>query len=315
MNIERMREQRGIPQVALQAYNLVRSKNPDVVVCVFEGRDDVIFYETLFQRIGTTVKYVSFVANGKDLLLGLRALLSKSEEHPDKVNIYFADKDFDGLKSYPVGEDIYVTDTYSIENSLVCGEVLEKILRSDLKCDHSEDDAIAHIMEEFNSLLREYEEKLRSTNLIIYHCRKRDIVLPSIEDAKNFFSVTNDSVKLKFDNPLAILKWPDSHQAESIAQSEEEFNALCPLKDWRGKFLFYFFQEFIKNQVQRRTSSPAEVFKSRARVTFNPKTELRTFAVFCDMPKGLETFVKRHLGKVEGGFNATLNENLQQSFG
>ena len=311
MNIEKMREQRKIPHVALQTYNLIRSKHPNVVVCVFEGRDDVVFYETLFQRIGTTEKYTSFTANGKDPLLGLRALLSDSKEHAGKKTIYFVDKDYDGIKSYPHGEDIYITDTYSIENNLVSADVLEKILRSDLKCGHIEDDAIDHITTEYQALISQYKDKLKAPNLIIYHCRKSGTVLPSIDDAKDFFSVTHDSIKLKFDDPFEILGWPDHGSRDAIVHSEAEFDSLCPLKDWRGKFLFHFFQEFIKNQVERRTSRPQRVFKSRAPVTFNPKTELRTFAVFCEIPEELVRFTRHHLVRSESGSASAVSKECQ----
>lgn len=295
MNIQKMRDERKIPHVALQTYNIIRSKHPNVIVCVFEGRDDVIFYETLFQRIGTTENYTSLSANGKDLLLGLRALLAENKEHVGKKTIFFIDKDYDGLKTYPDGEDIYITDTYSIENSLVGEEILEKILRSDLKCGHTEDDAVGNIIAEFQALIEEYKNKLKVPNLIIYHCRKNGVVLPSIDSAKNFFSVTNDAIKIKFEDPFEILGWPNQNSKNEIMESEGSFDQLCPLRDWRGKFIFHFFQEFIKNQVQRRTAKPAEVFSQRAPITFNPKTELRTFAVFCEIPENLSHFARHHL--------------------
>ncbi len=313
MNIDKMRAERKIPHVALQSYNLVRSKNPDIIVCIFEGRDDVIFYETLFQRIGTSERYTNFVANGKDPLLGLRDLLKNSEEHQNQKNIFFADKDFDGLKSHSDGDDIYLTETYSIENTLVTEQILDRILRSDFRCNHSENEALAHISSEFKKLIEDYTAKFKTPNLIIYHCRKNSIKLPSIRDSKDFMTVSVDHLHLKFEDAFEMLGWPEDKPRNQVADSEPEFNEVCPLTEWRGKFLFYIFQEFIKHQVQRRTAKPPEIFNTRAPITFNPKVELRTFAIFSQIPETLLNFTKRHL--CSPTFNPEIKINHETALG
>ena len=136
--IESMRKAREIPQVVLQQYSNIRSKSEDKLICVFEGNDDLPYYGTVFKLVAGDHAFAPILSKGKEQLLAFRQILSKREQADNNI-AYFIDKDFDGFKGYPEGDDVYCTDGYSIENQMVGPEVLCELLRSEYKCEASND--------------------------------------------------------------------------------------------------------------------------------------------------------------------------------
>ncbi|MCK9814473.1 DUF4435 domain-containing protein [Pseudomonas sp. MAFF 302046] len=154
MNLEKMRASRNNSQVALISYTTVRGKNPEKLICVFEGYEDLPYYETIFNRVGNRIAFASIIAKGKDQVLSLRQALQNNHYQDDKVR-FFVDQDFDGLKGYSSGEDIYMTEGYSIENHLADAKILSSLLNSEFKCHADEDE---ESINKVNALFDEFLE-------------------------------------------------------------------------------------------------------------------------------------------------------------
>jgi hypothetical protein len=265
--IDKMRQGRTIPQVALQKYNQLRSKNPGKLIFAFEGFDDVAFYDAMFIS----------------LVLSRNVAIDS-----DKVR-YFVDNDFDGLKGHPEGADIYCTPSYSFENLLVDKSTLEILLRGEFRCsDENGDVDVSNVLSMFDSRVNEFNHYMRDVNFLIFYARKTGIKISDItEDLKKYVSVRCDKVapvasKSEFHNLVGYDATPDP---VNMAPYGNEFDKLNPRIEWRGKFIFSFFRKFLMDLKEDRGSKSPKHFISRANMSFSPGGDIvRTLASIITVP-------------------------------
>lgn len=294
--------------VAVMRYNKLRGKVPHGKFAVVEGDDDSVFYSVLLNRVGFKALEMFFVANGKDNVLGLRNHVLKSKEIPKgDGNIYFVDKDFDGLKNSPAGNDLYVTPTYSLENILVSKTALRCILLAEFKLgDFDAIDDLEKILCLFDNFLLQHEKELNEVNRIIHFVRQRS----RLGDQLTSGSINKNCEKfadLKFVD-LSINKVASGSELLSLicvagsldeAQFDAlkaEFDGLNSSKDWRGKFLFYLFRRFVKFLVEdRNCKNPRFFTKGGGNIALDTSSTsfIRTLASVCDIPSCFDAFMKQ----------------------
>lgn len=293
MNLEKMRASRSNPQVALISYTTVRGKNPEKLICVFEGYEDLPYYETIFNRVGNATAFSSIIAKGKDQVLSLRAILKANHYKDDKVR-FFIDNDFDGLKGHAAGDDIYVTEGYSIENHLAGSNILSSLLHSEFKCcAASEDTAVQTINELFDHFLAAFFEIMRPANQAIFYARTRDVKLKNIEDRiGEYFLLTLDGINATGSDQFDLIGWPEGLDRD-ISSVEADFSRLDPHMQWRGKFIFELFVRFLHQLKNDRTSDTPKLFERKAGVKFDPNGDVvRVLASLSTIPTSLSLFVK-----------------------
>lgn len=292
MNIEKMRASRNNPQVALISYTTVRGKNPEKLICVFEGYEDLPYYETVFNRVGNSTAFTSVIAKGKDQVLALRHILKSNHYQDDKVR-FFVDHDFDGLKGHSLGDDIYVTEGYSIENHLADVGILSSLLNSEFKCCSDEDeDAVRGVNALFDEFLAAFFEIMRPVNQAIYYARTHDVKLKNIEDRiGEYFLFTLDSIIDKNSDYFNLIGWP-ADLARDVSSVEGAFSKMDPHMQWRGKFIFELFVKFLHQLKNDRTSDSPKFFAKKAGVKFDPNGEIiRSLASLSTIPPSLSAFV------------------------
>lgn len=292
--IESMRQAREIPQVVLQQYSNIRSKDGDRLICVFEGNDDLPYYGTIFKLVASDHVFAPILSKGKEQLLAFRQILSKREQ-PDKNIAYFIDKDFDGFKGYPEGDDIYCTDGYSIENQMVGPEVLCELLRSEYKCEASNDaGCVDAIVQHYEVRLAEFIEVMRPVNKVIYYARKNKVPLSGIENRiRKYLKVEGDAVIPTGNDIFELVGWPPTVDFSSVDFEDASFFELDPAVSWRGKFLYGFFVEMLTFYKTDRTSDQPTYFDNKVSVKFDPRGEsVRLFAVCAPVPNSLKHFIQ-----------------------
>lgn len=297
--IESMRKAREIPQVVLQQYSSIRSKGRDSLICVFEGNDDLPYYGTVFRVVANDHSFAPILSKGKEQLLAFRQLLTKRELNDPNI-AYFIDKDFDGFKGYPAGDDIYCTDGYSIENQMVGPEVLCDLLASEYKCEASNDgECVNAIVQHYGAKLNEFVDVMRPVNRIIYYARRNKIPLSGIENKiRKYLKFENGSVVSTDNDIFKLVGWPEAIDYSGIDFHDETFLELDPVVSWRGKFLFGFFVEMLTYYKADRTSEQPKHFGSKIGVKFDPRGEsVRVFAVLSPVPEALRRFILRLPGK------------------
>ncbi|PNA02034.1 MULTISPECIES: DUF4435 domain-containing protein [unclassified Pseudomonas] len=291
MNIDKMRASRNNPQVALISYTTVRGKNPEKLICVFEGYDDLPYYETVFNRVGRSIEFASIVAKGKDQVLALRQSLQNNHYQDDKVR-FFVDHDFDGLKGYDFGDDIYVTEGYSIENHLADSAVLSSLLNSEFKCCEGDEDSVKKINILFDDFLAAFFEIMRPVNQAIFYARTHDVKLANIEDRiSEYFLFTLENITDKKSDYFQLIGWPVDLERDT-SSVEGDFSKLDPHMQWRGKFIFELFIKFLHQLKCDRTSNAPTLFAKKAGVKFDPNGEIiRSLASLSTIPPSLSAFV------------------------
>jgi hypothetical protein len=294
---EKLRKAREIPQVELQKYHLLRSKNGTKLICAFEGHDDVTFYDTIFNNINPNIKYAPFVCNGKDKVLALRDILARNVASDAALVRFLVDADFDGLKGKLPGSDIYLTPCYSIENLLVGRPILEKLLRGEFRCHDEHGDAdIENIGNLFELRLTEFNACMREANQLLFFARTTDIKLAPIDDklTAKYLSMSLKPITVVGSHAqlCTLLGYENPPDASALSVCKQAFDLLDPSMDWRGKFLFAFFRKFLSHiKDDRGTKTPVH-FKKKGNMTFSPENDIiRTLTTLIAVPECLRAFV------------------------
>lgn len=292
MNIDKMRASRNNFQVALISYTTVRGKNPDKLICVFEGYEDLPYYETIFNRVGNSIAFTTVIAKGKDQVLALRQALKNNLDQDNNVR-FFVDQDFDGLKGHSAGDDIYVTEGYSIENHLADARILSSLLNSEFKCCADQDeDTVKNVNALFDEFLAAFFDIMRPVNRAIFYARTHNVKLTNIEDRiGEYFLFTLEHITDKKANYFDLIGWPTGLD-QDVSSVESIFSKMDPHMQWRGKFIFELFVKFLGQLKNDRTSDAPRIFPKKAGVKFDPNGEIiRTLASLSTIPPSLSAFV------------------------
>ncbi|SDE24624.1 Protein of unknown function [Pseudomonas guariconensis] len=292
MSLNSMRAARSTASVALIRYATVRGKNPDRLICVFEGLEDQPYYETAFHRTLGHADFAPLIAKGKDQVLELRSILQKQEPFDQSIR-FFVDRDFDYLKEHNGGDDIYVTEGYSIENHLVSKSILLSLLGSEYKCTADGDfEALEKSDKLFDELLESFFRIMRPVNLAIYHARKNGLKLKNIEDRVTEYISLSLTEVVKTENDIfQLIGWPEG-ESQDTSSAEETFSNIDPLMGWRGKFIFALFIKMLHLLKNDRTSERPNIFQKKTGVRFDPSGEVvRSFASIAAIPQSLSHFI------------------------
>ncbi|KAB7615437.1 DUF4435 domain-containing protein [Amylibacter sp. SFDW26] len=291
---ERMRESLGKGVVALQRYNILRSNHPDSVVIAMEGDDDPIFYQTVIKQIKPCLQWKPFVCNGKDKVLELRLYLNRNLSEKKHKTYYIVDRDFDDAKGHTVGQDLYITPTYSIENLLVTEDALEQILSGEFRC-IDDDSAKQEIILTFKKLMSDFYKAMELVNRAIHYCRKKNIKTNSIENSlKKYVTVSLDGIEIKYtESDIAkLIGLPDDFEIEKLHDTADEFDKLDPSTRWRGKFIYAFFIAFLTQLKEDRCNKKPKYFSEKKSINFNPNnTMVRALTAASRAPECLRIFV------------------------
>lgn len=256
-----MRDARDAPAVYKASLSAMRAHKPNVVVFACEGVDDKKVYFHWLRNSQIKFGYEFIVCNGKEKVLKFRELLSRDVAGLKKDVYFFMDKDFDGLKGYAAGPEIYLTETYSFENVLVTSDVLREILAVDMHC-HGEPHIRDKIVAKFEEIYLSFLDVTRAHNHRIYLARRLGIKSKPLPDKLNKLATVS---LLKVDlaencaNEAILLDREPSHL--EIEQHEADFASLEPKRDYRGKFALLFFFRWLEFLGKDRNLEESTLFK------------------------------------------------------
>lgn len=297
-----MREAREAPAVILQEYNNLRSKCPGKPVLSFEGFEDTIYYNVMVEKVGIATDYAVLVCRGKDRVLALRKLLARNESEYADLVWYFVDHDFDGLKGQNDGEEIYCTDTYSIENHIAQRESMVKILEGEFRCIGEQGNADSvEALKFFDQVMEQYFLAFYDVNHAIYTLRKLDIDSGKIDNSiDKYISISPEGLHcaLTFEDIPKLTGATQSLRTEELFAHMEtvknDFAKVTALTGWRGKFHLAVFQKVLRVlKEDRGRKNGRQIFVSRAVVDTNFDGNLiRSLTSLVKVPEELEAFLK-----------------------
>lgn len=276
--VNQLRQARLSPHVSFTEYIKLRSKSRGLIF-VFEGRQCPAAYISWLQPLLRNCfdSGGQIIARGKKNVLLLRDLILKNPQTACDKNLYFVDRDYDVEPKKGSFADVWVTPGYSIENELINWGVIESFIRAYFDIADGEDhEALEFAKDKFQAVFETYIEKTQELNRVVYLCcTKRvdcylgDSVLAYIQ--VNWGVGTIQRLYNSIDNLLEILKVESSDRRiiSSALEEADDFCALDPLLDWRGKFHFSLVRSFLIYLGDARKAGPPP-FKRASKLTADP---------------------------------------------
>lgn len=292
--VEAMRAARSRPSVLKIELATLRSAVPDEVVFAFEGDDDKIVYRQWVHRASRELTYVNFPCRGKGPLLELRASLKRDKTGLSEGIFFFADRDFDDLRGQEGGDDIFVTDAYSVENYLVDASVVSSVLEVEFHCHDVpalRSQLTAQFLEMYDAFLSQTEE----VNRRLFIARRLGVdVKPLPKSIGKLATVGVRSVAQGSVQADAVVVYERDLAGDASEGLEEQFAALEPRSRYRGKFALLFMEKWLRELAVEAGSDSRGCFavltsKSSVRVA---ELTLTCFASLSPLPDDFREFVE-----------------------
>ncbi len=238
---------------AYHEFLLYYKKGEKIVYGFVEGRDDPSFYCGLIEGHLPTEWEVKLIQSGdKDKVLKIFEEMDWSS-YPKKRVCFFVDRDlseFIGAYSHS-GENLYVTDNYSIENEAMNIRTMERVLVDIFGVIGLSPDEIVLIQDLFESNLCTFSEAMAPlmAQIILWKRAGANVSLDNIKP-KEFFNFEHGRIRLKpnFISPscrtqyAALCVNAPMAVGNEIANAEAEFRDKKGLEKYiRGKYLLWFF--------------------------------------------------------------------------
>jgi hypothetical protein len=303
--VQKMANATKDPIVVLHKFNKLRTRDPNSLVLVVEGDDDPVFYSVAANRCGLEVPFLSLVAGGKDLVLGFRELLKNSVEAKRGAGVAFAvDRDFDDLKGYAPGPDLYCTPTYSIENIICSPNAFRHLLYHEFKL-HDPDllGDVERLAMAYEKIQGEFAAETRDLNLLIFFGRTRSLECcgASIRDIDDtparLFSIDASSLAVvchfRGDAATQIVRFSREVRLADASVVESTFSELEPFARWRGKFWLALLRRLLSVlQEDRNSTSPRHFSRGRGKVRLSPASDsiFRILGSACEIPPCMRLF-------------------------
>lgn len=228
-----------------------------------EGKDDVPYYRSVIEHHITSNMPVNVIGMGGKKYV--KELYEKIDwlNYDEKQITFYIDRDYsDYLKeSLPIGPNVYITDEYSLENTIINDDTFIRYI-----CDHMgiidmEEHVIQGLKDNFITTLDEYHSLFIPITTMILHWKKCNISLnlKNVVLDKFFSFMLNENgsailLKYKCDTKEDMIKKLAGQCGIAKIQSLRDFqisieNDLkennCFKKLLRGKFLSWFFVKYI----------------------------------------------------------------------
>ncbi|PZO01986.1 MAG: hypothetical protein DCF28_09265 [Alphaproteobacteria bacterium] len=288
-----LRAARQRPAVAKLELAKQRSASPDLPILAFEGDDDKITYFQWISRIRPGMKYVSFPCSGKGQLLALRSSLQSDVTGLADAVYFFVDRDFDELREHAHGDDVFMTEMYSVENYIVCENVLDSVLQIEFHC-HADKNVRNRVLEIFRSAYDAFLNATADINRQLYVARRLGIEIDPLPNKIGKIV----QITLTMDDAVAVetrqVIRPRSELPENgVADLIAEFDDLEPRSRYRGKFAYFFFKRWLEELVLQNDEAERGVFSGLAnRSAFRvSELTLNSLSSKADLPDGLVEFV------------------------
>lgn len=294
--LRRIKQAKDVRAVAKVSFAKFASSLPvNTNIFTYEGPDDKCVFYHWINRIKKELKYEPYIAKNKRAVLQLFDALKIDQTGLGDTVYFFVDRDFDCLQGRAADKRIFLTDAYSIENYLVCKELLEDLLKVDFHCDgylkiRSEIIAI------FDNLYTQFLEITEDINFRIFVARKFNI--HQIEDIpssiNSLIDVGLDSVKSLDFNPQEFVKLEREPTSEEMDACMAEFNSIDPKTNYRGKFALMFFLKWLVRLRGDRISNSPVLFKTIPHSEFSVSGDfsLRSLASKAPVPEELYSFLE-----------------------
>lgn len=229
-------------------------------VFAFEGPDDKTVYYHWVQKLRNDFTYEPYVCKNKHKALQLYDVINKDKTGFATSTYVFIDRDFDGLRGRAPGRALFMPDNYSVENYIVCEQVLQDLLKNDFHC--ADERIRGHAIKRFGEIYQHFLHLTSGMNYRIFSARRFKI--RQIDDLPTKIGQIAD-IHLDRCEPgrLAASEAVKLHRElddMEKATATEEFALLDQRKNFRGKFALLFFVKWLGLLRADRLSEASVLF-------------------------------------------------------
>lgn len=253
------------PETALHSFMLSIISGQPTLHVYFEGKGDNLFYYRIIKRIiNDSIKLRTVICKNKKLVYEFRNALDEQSDEENNI-VYFVDKDIDDLSGDDVNifDDVHSTTTYSIENYIPTGEIINAYCIEGFSINASSEfiPAIIDKYERQESVFFEFFKVMMAWAIFCRRIGQR----PNFQNinCNVLFEVNDDfefKQKMSFSSLFEYFKrksnvdfsLEDFHKTDI----QSELDGLDPVSFVRGKFHLSFFCKFleqIKNIARKGT--------------------------------------------------------------
>lgn len=244
------------------------SSVPEAVkILAVEGVDDKIIYYHWISKSRSGFQYEPYICKNKHTALRLYDVLQQDRTGLGNRVYFFVDKDFDGLQGRANNNKIYVTDLYSVENYIVCSQVLEDLLKIDFHCNGNA--AVRQqVISAFEKVYHLFHDVVRDMNLRIFLARKVNIKQTADLPTKlNSIAIVELENVTSLDTDIKdLIRLEREPTAAELNQFLPAFQAIIPSDGYRGKFCLLFFIRWL-SLLREDRKSESSIFFSKLEAT------------------------------------------------
>jgi hypothetical protein len=284
----------------------MHSKNKDLLICVFEGKDEKYFCNRLDLIVGQG-RWAGINTGGKKPVLDLAEALSHHSIYQNANYACFIDRDFEDWFVNKNPERVYITPTYSIENFFVTESCFTRVLSSEFEITEFNDfrDEYKKCMDAFNSRLEEFTGNLLEFNiwvkahrimerdsqgikkLNVSNVKTKDIVSVDLDKISTVYTPTDFTTIFKDLNSFTFC-------SNAIKEAEATLKACNRASSFRGKQQMDFYRDFLIKLKNDRTSQAPNFFtkNGKAQINLSKDNIISELSQYADTPDCLNTFLQ-----------------------
>ena len=291
--LDRMKKSKTAPSVLKIQFINLRAELPEGLIFAFEGDDDKKVYSYWIRQCTTDLVYEPFPCKGKFFVLQLRNILERDLSGLAKDVYFFVDRDFDELQGNSPSERIFMTDHYSIENYLVCEQVVEEVLKNEIHC-HAEPAIRRQLLGLFTKVYEEFLDVTKEHNFHLFVACKVGIEATPTGSAVRLAKIEVDSVTA-CDFPVQdALQAARTPTEQELREYRPSFDSVQPCASrYRGKFAYSFMMKWIQRVCYERNAEASAYFSgimNSSEAKAAPPT-LDSLAAKSRPPSGLREFL------------------------
>ncbi|MEM7537600.1 MAG: DUF4435 domain-containing protein [Chloroflexota bacterium] len=236
-------------------------RTPEKLFCFFEGKDDPKYYNPRIREIvfrGQETLSRPLYCNGKDNVLALLALWETKPKYGNAHIAFFVDRDYDLHEESH--DKLYVTPGYSFENLYVTRSAFLKVMRDEFLLDE-EDDDYQPTLDLFELQLMHFLQAMRRVHVWLYlqrqkerkHKEYRQLHLKA-HAPEGIINITLQTVTTKKEFASFLALFPNAYVVsdEELDETERKMQTSDEANFARGKYIIYFFREFLRRLVDDR---------------------------------------------------------------
>lgn len=284
----------------------IYSKNKDLLICVFEGKDEKYFCNRLDLIVGQD-KWAGINTGGKKPVLDLAETIEHHPLYKSANYACFIDRDFEDWLINKNPERIYITPTYSIENLFVTESCFTRVLSSEFEITEFNDfrDEYEKCMKAFNSRLEEFIKNILEFNVWVkaHRIMERDgqgIKKLNVSNVKtkDIVNVDLDKISIVYTPADFTTIFKDLNDftffSNAINEAKSTLKACDQASSFRGKQQMDFYRDFLVKLKNDRASQTPNFFskKGKAQINLSKDNIISELSQYADTPDCLNTFLQ-----------------------